>query len=76
MTNQTITHNGVTLTLTQEPYIDTVHLRVGDTVEVINGTVYRASAVDTDGNAYQVYWTRLDDNNEVTDWSAYTVVDA
>jgi hypothetical protein len=69
----TIHHNGIILTLKQEPYIDTVHVRIGDTVETIDGTVYRAVAVDPDGNEYQVYWTRLTQDNEVADWNTYTV---
>ena len=77
MTTETINHNGIALTLTQEPYIDTVHVRVGDTVEVIDGTVYRAHAQDAEEGDYQVYWTKLretPDGLEVADWGAYTVI--
>jgi hypothetical protein len=70
----TINHNGRTLTLTQEPYIDTVYVRIGDTVEAIDGTVYRAAATDPEGNEYQVYWTRLTPDQQIADWNMYTVL--
>jgi hypothetical protein len=76
MTQTTVTHKGNTLTVTQEPYIDRVHVRIGDTVEMIEGTVYRAAAEDAEGNGYQVYWTRLTPDQEVADWDTYTVLPA
>jgi hypothetical protein len=71
------TYQGKTLTLTQEPYIDYVRMRIGDTVEVIDGTVYRAHAVDAEDNDYEVFWTRLRDTSgglEVADWTVYEVI--
>lgn len=74
----TLNHDGKELNLDQEPYIDTVCLRgVGDTVAVIDGTVYRASAVDGDGNQYQLYWTELvetADGPEVANWDVVVVL--
>lgn len=78
MTTETIKHNGTTLTLAQEPYLDVVCVRVGDTVDVIDGEVYRAGATDSEHNIYQIYWTKLreaSDGLEVADWDAYTVVE-
>ena len=69
---QIVNYKDRTLTVTDWPYLDHVERRVGDTVEVIRGDVYRAPAEDTDGNHYEVYWTRLTDG-EVSDWSTYVV---
>lgn len=72
----TIQHNNKTLTLTQDPYATTVlNRQIGDTVETINGDVFRATATDQDGANYDVFWTTLADG-EVSDWNRYVVLAA
>ena len=62
----TIDHNGKTLTLTQQAYLD------GDGSNDCEG-YYSASAVDADGNDYKVRWEIRDgfdgeDEGDACDW--------
>lgn len=45
----TVTHNGKTLTLTQQAYLDCDGSDTGE-------RYYSASAIDADGNEYKVRW--------------------
>ena len=62
----TIDHNGKTLTLTQQAYLD------GDGSNDCEG-YYSAAAVDADGNDYKVRWEIRDgfdgeDEGDACDW--------
>lgn len=51
------------LTLTQEAFADS------DFSNGYESTVYKAHAVDNEGNEYKVYWTPVDNLDEITDES-------
>lgn len=63
-----ITHDGIVLTLTQQPYPTGTY----------DAPVYRAQAVDADGHEYRVLWpmTRpdADDGMDAADWDIYMVI--
>jgi hypothetical protein len=61
-----VTHNGVTVHLTQQAY-------------ACDGGRYRAHGVDDQGNDYQVTWvaydnaSEIENEDEMCDWDDYTV---
>lgn len=71
----TVEYNGKTLTLTQDAYLD--HDRHN-----LQLPVYRAHAVDEDGNDYRVQWhvvdgwQEMDDESDRCDWDDYQVFEA
>lgn len=64
----TVTHNGKTLTLTQQAYLDCDGSDTGE-------RYYSASAIDADGNEYKVRWEIYEgfegeDEGDACDWDS------
>lgn len=69
---QTIKHNGLDLTLTQDAYSTGGTVYLGDGSQY-NGPRYQAAATDANGNAYMVYWfepavSEDGDESNACDW--------
>lgn len=64
---QTVSHEGKTLMLAQQPYLDGTH----------EHPIYRAAAEDAEGNLYRVMWQIVapdaEDESEACDWGRYEV---
>lgn len=68
----TIKHNDIDLTLTQDAYLNGGTLYLGNGAQY-NGARYQASAEDSEGNEYMVYWfdPRHDNDGEpMVDWDS------
>jgi hypothetical protein len=64
----TVNHNGKTLTLTQQAFLDCDGSSTGE-------RYYSAGAVDEDGNEYRVHWKIYDgfdgeDEGDACDWES------
>jgi hypothetical protein len=66
-----VTHNGITVHLTQQAY--------AENCGTDGGVYYQAKGVDNDGNEYRVTWSTYDNADEIEsedemcDWDDYSV---